>query len=168
MIDTAASRQLHDSESETDDTVRVASHPATRSTTAAGESSRRPARSGSKQPAKSPEFLPPPPAGKTSTLAADKHIQSSKNSVAPNYKVSSIPKLTGSENYSAWRDISEYVLELFNCWNIVLREETIDDYAEDDNDNYIDRYQYAATYFIQIVESQWLILLATHKAPPKR
>jgi len=46
-------------------------------------------------------------------------------------------------------------------------EETIDDYAEDENDNFIDRYQYAATYFIQTVESQWLILLATHKTTPK-
>ena len=43
----------------------------------------------------------------------------------------------------------------------------IDDYAEDDNDNFIDGYQYAVTYFIQTVESQWLILLATHKTPPK-
>ena len=34
-------------------------------------------------------------------------------------------------------------------------------------DNFIDRYQYAARYFIQTVESQWLILLATHKTPPK-
>jgi len=167
MADTAASRQLRDSESETEDTVRVASRPATRSTTAAGESSRRPARSGSKRPAKSPSTSPPPPAGKTSTPAPDKHIQSSKNSVAPNYKLSSILKLTGSENYHAWRDISQYVLELFNCWNIVLGEETIDDYAEDDNDNFIDRCQYAATYFIQTIESQWLILLATHKTPPK-
>ena len=49
----------------------------------------------------------------------------------------------------------------------MLGEETIDDYAEDDNDNFIDRYQYAATYFIQTVESQWLIFLATHKTPPK-
>jgi len=167
MTDAAASRQLRDSESETEDTVRVASRPATRSTTAAGESSRGPARSGSKRPAKSPSTSPAPPAGKTSTPARDKHIQSSKNSVAPNYKLSSIPKLTGSENYRAWRDISQYVLELFNCWNIVLGEETIDDYAEDNNDNFIDRYQYAATYFIQTVESQWLILLATHKTPPK-
>ena len=153
MTDTAASRQLGDSESETEDTVGVASRPATRSTTAAGESSRGPACSGSKRPAKFPESLPPPPAGKTSTPAADKHIQSSKNTVAPNYKLSSIPKLTGSENYRAWRDISQYVLEHFNCWNIVLGEETIDDYAEDDNDNFIDRYQYAVTYFIQIIES---------------
>ena len=60
-----------------------------------------------------------------------------------------------------------HVLELFNCWNIVLGEEKIDDYAEDDNANFIDRYLYAATYFIQTVESQWLILLPTHKTPPK-
>jgi len=50
----------------------------------------------------------------------------------------------------------------------VLGEETIDDYAEDDNDNFIDRYQYAATYLIQTVEFQWLILLATHRTPPER
>jgi len=167
MTNAAASRQLRDSESETKDTVRVASCPATSSTTAAGESSRHPARSGSKRPAKSPESSPPPPAGKTSTPAADKHIQSSKNSVAPNYKLRLIPKLTRIENYHAWKEISQYVLELFTCWNIVLGEETIDHYAEDDNDNFIDRPQYAATYFSQTVESQWLILLATHKAPPK-
>ena len=132
MTDAAARRQLRDSESETEDTVRVASCPAMRSTTAAGESPRRPARSGSKRPAKSPSTSPPPPAGKTSTPAPDKHIQSSKNSVAANYKLSSITKLTGSENYCAWRDISQYVLELFHCWNIVLGEEKIDNYAEDD------------------------------------
>jgi len=49
----------------------------------------------------------------------------------------------------------------------VLGEKTIDDYAEDANDNFIDRYPYAATYLIQTVESQWLILHATHKTPPK-
>ena len=167
MADTAASRQLRDSESETEDTVRVASRAATRSTTAAAKSSRRPARSGSKRPAKSPSTSPPPLAGKTSTPALDNHIQCFKNSLAPNYKLSSITKLTGSKNYCAWRDISQYVLKLFNCWIIVLGEETIEDYAEEDNDNFIDRYQYLATYFIQTIESQWLILLATHKTPPK-
>jgi len=167
MTDTAASRQRRNTESETEDTVRVASHPARRSTTPAGESSRRPARSGSKRPAISRSTSPPPPACKTSTLAPYKHIQSSKNSVAPNYKLSSIPKLTGSKTYCAWSDISQYVLEPFNCWNIVLGEEAIDDYAEDDNDNFVDGYQYAATYVIQTIESQWLILLATHKTPPK-
>jgi len=105
MTDTAASRQLRDSESETENPVRVASRPATRSTTAAGESSCRPARSGSKRRAKSPEISPPPPAGKTSTPAPHKDIQSSTNPVTPNYKLSSITKLTWSENYRAWRDI---------------------------------------------------------------
>ena len=81
MTGTASRRQLRASESETEDTVRVASGSATRSTTAAGQSSCRPARSGSK----SRETSPPPPAGKRSTLAPDKHNQSSKNSVAPNY-----------------------------------------------------------------------------------
>jgi len=166
MTNTAGSRQLRDTESETEYTVRVPSHHATHSTAAAGESSRRPARSGSKRPAKSPSTTPSPPASETSTLAPDKHIQSSKNLLTPKYKLSSIPKLTGSENYGAWGDISQYVLELLNCWSIVLGEETIDDYAEDDNDNFIDRYPCAATYFIQTVESQWLILLATHKSSP--
>jgi len=46
----------------------------------------------------------------------------------------------------------------------LLGEETIDDYAKNDNDNFIDCYQYAPTYFIETVESQWLILLATHKS----
>jgi len=63
-----------------------------------------------------------------------------KNSVAPNYKLSSIPQLIGSDNYRAWRDISQDVLEHVNSWNIVLGEETIDDYAEEDNDNFIHRY----------------------------
>ena len=49
----------------------------------------------------------------------------------------------------------------------MLGEETIDDYAEDNNDNFINLYQYAATYIIQTVKSQWLILLTTHKTPPK-
>ena len=49
----------------------------------------------------------------------------------------------------------------------MLGEETIDDYAEDDNDNCIDSYQYAVTYFVQTVESQCLIFLVTHKTPPK-
>ena len=145
----------------------MASGPATRATTATGESSRRPARSGSKWPLKSPESSPPAPAAKTSTPAPDKHIPSSKNSVTPNYKLSLIPKLTRSKNYGAWRDFSQHVLERFNCWNIVLGEETIDDYAEDDNDNCIDSYQYAVTYFVQTVESQCLIFLVTHKTPPK-
>jgi len=107
MAEPAASRQLCNSESETEDTIRVASRPATCSTTTAGESSYRPACSGSKRPAKSPENSPLPPARKTSTPATDKHIQSSKNLVAPNYKLNSIPNLTGSESYSAWRDISQ-------------------------------------------------------------
>jgi len=113
------------------------------------------------------ETSSPPPAGKTSTAAHDKHIQSSKNSVAPNNKLSSISKVTGSENYRAWRDISQYVLEFVNCGNIVLGEEMIDNYREGDNDNLIDRYQYATRYFMQTVESKWLILLATHKTPSK-
>jgi len=37
-----------------------------------------------------------------------------------------MPQLTGSENYPAWRDISQYVLEHFNSWNIGLGEERID------------------------------------------
>ena len=145
----------------------MASEPATGSTIAAGESSRYPACSGSKRPAKSPSTSPPPQACKSSTPAADKHIQSSMNSVTPNSKLSCIPNLTGSENYLAWRHISQYVLKLFKYCNIVLWEEMIDEYAGHDNDNFIDRYQYAATYFIQTVESQWPILLATDKAPPK-
>jgi len=48
MADAVASRPLRDLESETEDTVRVAAHHATRSTTTAGESTRNPAGSGSK------------------------------------------------------------------------------------------------------------------------
>jgi len=43
----------------------------------------------------------------------------------------------------------------------------IDNYAEDDNDNFIDRYQYAPTYLIQTVEFQSLSLFATRKTPSK-
>jgi len=43
----------------------------------------------------------------------------------------------------------------------------MDTFEGDNPDNFIACYQYAATYFIQTVESQWLILLATHKTPPK-
>jgi len=43
----------------------------------------------------------------------------------------------------------------------------IDDYAEDDNDNLIHRYQYAVKYFIQTVESPSIILLITYRTPPK-
>ena len=79
MTDTAVGRPLRDSEWETEDSVREAARPATRSTTAAGESSRRLACLGSKRLAESPKTSPPPAAGKTSTPASDKHIQSSKN-----------------------------------------------------------------------------------------
>jgi len=103
MTDAAASRQLRNSESETEDTVRVSSHPATRFTTAAGESSPRPARSGCKRPVKLPSTSSQPQAGKTSTQATDKHIQGTKNSVTSNYKLRSIPKLTFSEDYRAGR-----------------------------------------------------------------
>jgi len=43
MADAVASRPLHDLESETEDTVRVVPHYATRSTTTAGESTPLPA-----------------------------------------------------------------------------------------------------------------------------
>ena len=164
MTDSGPSRQLQgDSSPETEEVITVASQPPP-----PPETTYRSTRSASQRRSRTWIPSPPlPPEPLPSTPAPDKHIQSSKNSVAPNYKLSSIPKLIGTENYRAWRDISQYVLELFNCWDIVIGEETIDSFEGDDNNNFIDRYQYAATYFIQTVESQWLILLATHKTPPK-
>jgi len=103
------------------------------------------------------------------------HSNSTKRGFAPSYKLCSIPKLSRSENYSTWRGISEYVLHLFNCWELVLgmeeipREET-DDEGDVTNfekiDEYRDHYQYASAYFLETIEPQWLILLATHKTPP--
>ena len=116
-----------------------------------------------------PEDVPIPPA------PADRHTNSTKRGFAPSYKLSSIPKLTGSENYRTWRDISEFVLGLFNCWKIVTGEETIPDNITDENDvitnedsidEFRDRYQWASAYFLERIDSKWLILLATHKTPP--
>ena len=80
-------------------------------------------------------------------------------------------KLTGTENYQLWRDISRYVLKLFNCGDIVIGEETIEQYDEDDGTddytNFQDRYLYAATYFIQTVDPKFLIILATQESPDK-
>jgi len=162
MTDSGPSRQLDGgSSSETEETITVASYPP-------ADTTARSTRSASKRPARQPSPPPPPPPElTTSTPALNRHIQSSNNSVPPNYKLSSIPKLVGTENYSSWRDISQYVLEPFNSWDIVLGEEAMDTFEGDVPDNFIHHYQYAATYFIQTVESQWLILLATHKTPSK-
>ena len=74
----------------------------------------------------------------------------------------------GIKDYQHWRNISQYVLELFNFWEIVLGAETIDQYdAEEDDDthaNFQDRYQYAATYLIQTVDTSFLVILATQRA----
>jgi len=103
------------------------------------------------------------------------HSNSTKRGFAPSYKLGSIPKLSGSENYRTWRDISEYVLQLFNCWDLVVGTEEIPEEETDDEgdvtnfekiDEYRDRYQYASAYFLETIEPQWLILLATHKTPP--
>ena len=108
------------------------------------------------------------------TTSKTPHTVATKRTWAPNYKLSSIPKLSGSENYRTWRDISEYVLRLFNCWNIVLGTEEIpeeeidgdgDVINEDPIDGFQNRYQYASAYFLETIEPQWLILLATHKTP---
>jgi len=51
-----------------------------------------------------------------------------------------------------------------------IPEEETDDKGEVTNfekiDEYRDRYQYASAYFLETIEPQWLILLATHKIPP--
>ena len=103
------------------------------------------------------------------------HSNSTKRGFAPSYKLGSIPELRGSENYRTWRDISEYVLQLFNCWDLVVGTEEIPEEETDDEgdvtnfekiDEYRDRYQYASAYFLETIEPQWLILLATHKIPP--
>jgi len=86
--------------------------------------------------------------GKQSTNT-DQHTNASKRGFAPSYKLSSIPKLSGSQNYSTWRDISEYVLRLFNCWEPVLGAEGMPEQTrandgdvsnEGDIDGYQDRY----------------------------
>src|SRR5205807_4383922 len=83
-------------------------------------------------------------------LPPDRHVNNTRRGFAPNYKLSSIPKLTGPENYRAWRDISEYVLGLYNCWRIVTGDEVIPGKEEDDDliDGFRDRYQYASAYFL--------------------
>ena len=77
------------------------------------------------------------------------HSNSTKRGFALSYKLSSIPKLSGSENYRTWRDISEYVLQLFNCWDLVVGTEEIPEEDTDDEgdvtnsekiDEYPDRY----------------------------
>ena len=84
------------------------------------------------------------------TTSKTPHTVATKRTWAPNYKLSSIPKLSGSENYRTWRDISEYVLWLFNCWNIALWTEEIpeeeidgdrDVINEDPIDGFQNRYQ---------------------------
>jgi len=103
------------------------------------------------------------------------HSNTTKRRFAPSYKLSSIPQVSGSENYRTWRDISKYVLQLFNCWDLVVGTEEIPMEETDDEgditnfekiDEYRDRYQYAFAYFLETIEPQWWILLATHKTPP--
>ena len=105
----------------------------------------------------------------------NQHSNSSKRGYASSYKLSSVPKLSGSENYCTWRDISEFVLRLFNCWDLVIGTEHLPAEERDENgalsnfddvDGYRDRYQYASAYFLETIDPQWLILLATHKTPP--
>jgi len=60
--------------------------------------------------------------------------------------------LTGSEGYWAWTDNSPYILKLCNCRNIVIGQETIHNFRDKENKNFIDCYQYAATYMIETVE----------------
>ena len=85
------------------------------------------------------------PAASASMPAPDGHTTSTKTKVPPGYKLSSIPKLTSTENYQLWRDLSRYVLKVFNCWDIVIGEGTIEQYDEDDGSdhytNFQDRYQ---------------------------
>jgi len=77
------------------------------------------------------------------------HSNSTKCRFTPSYKLSSISKLRGSENYCTWRDISEYVLQFFNCWDLVVGMEEIPMEETDDGrdvtnfekiDEYRDRY----------------------------
>ena len=135
MTDAGLSRQLGGGcSSGTEETITEASHPPAGTTA-------RSTRSSSKRPARPPSPPPPPPPEPTtSTPAPDRHIQSSKNSVALNYKLTSIPNLVGTENYRPWRIISQYLQEPFNCWNIVIDEEMIDTFEGDDIDNFINRY----------------------------
>ena len=66
-------------------------------------------------------------------------------------------------------------MRLFNCWDLVKGTELLPVEERDNNgalrnlddvDGYRDRYQYASAYFLETIEPQWLILLATHKTPP--
>ena len=127
-------------------------------------------RSRSRAKGKAPAPPPPSPPRGTST-APDRHAASFKTSFSHNYKLSSIPKLTGIEDFQHWRNISQYVLELFNCWEIVLGTQTIDQYDAEQDDNahanFQDRYYYAATYFIQTVDPSFLVILATQRAPDR-
>ena len=137
------------------------------------QSPRRSALSASKRPARDPSPDPPSsPAVSTSLAAPDRHASSTKTKVPPSYKLSFIPKLIGTENYQLWRDISLYILKLFNCWDIVIGDETIEikydeDYGADDYTNFQDRYQYTAMYLIQTVDPKFLILLAMQEFPHK-
>lgn len=66
-------------------------------------------------------------------------------------------------------------MRLFNCWDLVIGMEILPTEERDevgllsnfdDVDEYGDRYQYTTAYFLETIESKWVILLATHKAPP--
>jgi len=73
--------------------------------------------------------------------------------VSPKYKFISILKQNESETYSAWSDVSQYVPNPFNGWNIDIGEETIDNWRDKENDNFLDCYQDAETYIMATVES---------------
>ena len=115
-----------------------------------------------------PPFPPLPPA------PTRPHSNTSR-AWAPSYKLSTIPKLKGTENNQSWREISQHILELYNCWGIVTGTELLpveernddDELTNDDAiESFRDRYQWASAYFLETIDLKYLILLATHKTLP--
>src|SRR3989337_812678 len=117
---------------------------------------------------------PPAPKGNASATSPPIHASRSHRIWAPSYKLDKLPKLTGPNDYQKWRETTEHVLTIFNCWNIVTGEEELpeeehnsdgDITNSDDIDGYRDRYQYASAYFLETVDPTWITILTTHKTP---
>src|SRR5207237_236586 len=39
------------------------------------------------------------------------------------YNLNQLPRLSGSSDYQHWKTHAEYILQIFNCWNIILEKE---------------------------------------------
>ena len=102
--------------------------------------------------------------------------QPTEKNFAPNYKLENLPKLSSHKDYEVWKNNSEYILDVFNCWDIVrgAEKEPVVEYNEDGDltnrlqiEGYKDRYQYASTFFLQTVDPAWLPILRTNRTPPR-